>query len=175
MIITQETIAKVKKVSTALFDDEEAEKIMLLHKELLLISMENNNSDEVGMLVNLMDWSKIVIYGIENGISLRKVPQAMNLVCTAPKNSLLFLHNHPRNSVFSRTDLESFLATDSILTLTVVCNNGVQYFLTKMARFDKYEALVYYDTVHEMFTSGVIKEFLKTCGRVGLEFNYGGV
>ena len=93
--------------------------------------MKNNNSNEVGMLVSLIDWKYIVICGTENGISLGTVPQAKELVCTAPRNSLLFLHNHPKNSIFSETDLESFLTADSILMATVVCNNGKQYFLAK--------------------------------------------
>lgn len=127
--ITQAAINNVRKIELNGFDKEELLQIQTLHKELLRYSMRNNDSNEVGMLVSLIDWKYIVICGTENGISLSVVPQAKELVCTAPRNSLLFLHNHPKNSTFSETDLESFLTADSILMATVVCNNGKQYFL----------------------------------------------
>lgn len=174
MQITQEIIDSVRTVYLDGFDNEESEKIQALHKELLRYSMKNNDSNEVGMLVSIMDWKYIVICGTENGISLGTVPQAKELVCTAPRNSLLFLHNHPKNSIFSETDLESFLTADSILMATVVCNNGRQYFLTKTSLFDKHKALVYYDKVYDLTEEGSVREFLRTCKKVGLDYNYGG-
>lgn len=174
MQITQVAIDNVKKINLNGFDKEEVQQIQMLHKELLRYSMKNNNSNEVGMLVSLIDWKYIVICGTENGISLGTVPQAKELVCTAPRNSLLFLHNHPKNSIFSETDLESFLTADSILMATVVCNNGKQYFLAKTPLFDKYKALVYYDEVYELTEEGSVKEFLRTCKKAGLDYNYGG-
>lgn len=174
MQITHETVDSVRKISMDGFDNEELEKIQSLHKELLRYAMKNNDSNEVGMLVSLIDWKYIVVCGSENGISLGTVPKARELVCTAPKNSLLFLHNHPKNTAFSETDLESFLTADSILMVTVVCNNGRQFFLSKTAQFDKYKALVYYDEVYGITEEGSVKEFLRTCKKAGLDYNYGG-
>lgn len=174
MQITQTVIDSLRKIKLDGFDEDELQKIQTLHKKLLKYSMKNNNSNEVGMLVNLTDWKYIVILGTENGISLSTVPQAKELVCTAPRNSLLFLHNHPKNSIFSETDLESFLTADSILMATVVCNNGRQYFLIKTALFDKYKALVYYDEMYDLTKEGSVKEFLRTCKKAGLDYNYGG-
>ena len=88
MQITQKSIDKIKKISLREFDDEESGRIQLLHKELLRISMMDNDSNEIGMLVNLLDWEYITVFGTENGISLAKVLDAKELVCTAPKNSL---------------------------------------------------------------------------------------
>lgn len=126
------------------------------------------------MLVKLINWEYITICGTENGISLASIPQARELVCTAPKNSLLFLHNHPKNTTFSETDLESFLTADSIWMVTVVCNNGRQFFLSKTVQFDKFQALVYYDDVYGLSEEGSVKEFLRTCKKVGLDYSYGG-
>lgn len=174
MQITQKAIDNVRKIELNGFDKEELQRIQTLHKELLGYSMKNNDSNEVGMLVSLTDWKYIVICGTENGISLSTVPKAKELVCTAPRNSLLFLHNHPKNSTFSETDLESFLTADSILMATVVCNNGKQYFLIKTPIFDKYKALVYYDEVYDLTEKESVKEFLRTCKKAGLDYNYGG-
>lgn len=174
MIIIPETIHHVRKISLAEFDEEETEKIQALHKELLGISMKKNDSNEVGLLVNLVNWEYLTVYGTENGISLSGVSDAKELLCTAPKSSLIFLHNHPKNSTFSEIDLESFLTADSLLMVTVIGNNGRQHFLIKTLLFDKYNALLHYNEVYESTGNGSIKEFLRTCKKVGLAYYYGG-
>lgn len=78
MLITQKAIDNLRKFPLQEFDDKEAEKYNYC--------------------------TNITVYGMEDGISLRTVPQAKELVCTPPKNSLIFLHNHPRNSIFSKVD-----------------------------------------------------------------------
>lgn len=79
MEITQAAINKANCVALSEFDGEETEKIQSLHKELLSISMKKNDSNEVGLLINLINWEYLIIYGTENGISLRTVPQAKEL------------------------------------------------------------------------------------------------
>ncbi len=174
LIITQNDIDHVKLINLDYFDHDECVIIQNLHKELLRLSQRNNDSNEVGILVNLCNWSHTVIYGVENGITLRNVPYAKELITTAPKNSLLFFHNHPNCSIFSEKDLESFLTSDSILMISVVCNNGRLYFLIKTEFFEKEQAMIYYESVFDSPESGSIKEFIRTCKKVGLHFKYGG-
>lgn len=174
MMIGQEDIDNIKRIDIPDFDDEESEIIKELHKKLLKRSMNKNDSNEVGMLVNLQDWTNIMINGTENGVTLKKDKAASNLICTAPKNSLLFFHNHPKNSCFSEKDLESFMISDAIKMMSVVCNNGRLYYLIKMGTFDKCEALMHYETIYSKIESGSVKEFLRTCSKVGLKFIYGG-
>ena len=174
MMISQENIDAVKNVVIPGFEYDEIEKIGDMHKRLLKRAMQKNCSNEVGMLVNLQDWSDIMIDGTENGITLRENKAAHELLCSAPKDSLLFFHNHPRNSCFSEIDLESFMTSDSILMMSVVCNSGKMYFLIKSDTFDKFAALTYYDTIYENIERGSVKEFLRKCSKVGLKFIYGG-
>ena len=174
MFITQKNIDAIKRISIPGFDDEEIETIKELHKKLLKKSMNKNKSNEVGMLVNLQDWSDIMITGTENGVTLKDNKTAYDLLCTAPKNSLLFFHNHPKNSCFSERDLESFLTSDAIVMISVVCNSGRLYYLLKMDTFDKSTALFYYDKIYEVTESGSVQEFLRTCSSIGLKFLYGG-
>lgn len=174
MFITQKNIDAIKRISIPGFDDEEIETIKELHKKLLKKSMNKNKSNEVGMLVNLQDWSDIMITGTENGVTLKDNKTAYDLLCTAPKNSLLFFHNHPKNSCFSERDLESFLTSDAIVMISVVCNSGRLYYLLKMDTFDKNTALFYYDKIYEVTESGSVQEFLRTCSLIGLKFLYGG-
>ena len=174
MVICQENIGNIKRINIPDFDDEERDIIKELHRKLLKRSMNKNDSNEVGMLVNLQDWTDIIVNGTEDGIRLKEDKKAFDLICTAPKNSLLFFHNHPKNSCFSERDLESFMTSDAIKMMSVVCNNGRLYYLIKMDTFDKCEALIYYRTIYSKTESGSVKEFLRTCSKVGLKFIYGG-
>ena len=49
---------------------------------------------------------------------------------------LVVLHNHPRNSSFSVTDLMLFKNCNDIKTLTIVKNNGDVEYITKSKDFD---------------------------------------
>lgn len=174
LVITQRNIDAIKRINIPGFDDDEIDIIRDLHKKLLNRAMNKNKSNEVGMLVNLQDWSDIMVDGTENGITLKNVTKAYELLCTAPKNSLLFFHNHPKNSCFSERDLESFLTSEAIIMMSVVCNNGRLYYLIKTNTFDKDIALFQYDRIYEETESGSVQEFLRTCGSIGLKFFYGG-
>ena len=90
MFITQKNIDAIKRISIPGFDDEEIETIKELHKKLLKKSMNKNKSNEVGMLVNLQDWSDIMITGTENGVTLKDNKTAYDLLCTAPKTVCYF-------------------------------------------------------------------------------------
>jgi hypothetical protein len=172
--ITDETIQKMRVVEIKGFDREELEKINRLQKEVLCESEKNNKSNEVGILLNLLDWTYVVVYGNETGISLRQNDKAKRLLLMAPGHSLIFLHNHPKNSGFSERDIETFLTADTILMMSVACNNGRQYFLKKEADFDKNYALQFYEEIFENTESGSVKEFLRVCGKVNLKYVYGG-
>jgi hypothetical protein len=172
--ITDETIQKMRVVEIKGFDREELEKINRLQKEVLCESEKNNKSNEVGILLNLLDWTYVVVYGNETGISLRQNDKAKRLLLMAPGHSLIFLHNHPKNSGFSERDIETFLTADTILMMSVACNNGRQYFLKKEADFDKNFALQFYEKIFEDTENGSVKEFLRVCGKVNLKYIYGG-
>lgn len=48
------------------------------------------------------------------------------------------------------------------------------HFLIKLGDFDKGRALEYYDELFENAEGSSVKEFLRTCRKVGLRFIYGG-
>ena len=108
-------------------------------------------------------------------IELKNVPEARDMFYTSPKNSLIFIHNHPKNSTFSEVDLKSFLAADSLLMMTVVCNNGRIYSLTKEEGFDDFEAISYYNSIFDSvnYEDSAVAEFLRTCSKVKLIYGYG--
>jgi hypothetical protein len=172
--ISKNIISNLHVVKIDGFDEKEILKINDIQKELLSKSKNNNNSDEVGILLNLIDWTYVTIYGNSKGISLGTNSEAKFLLYTAPRNSLLFFHNHPKNSIFSERDIETFLTADGIMMVSVVCNNGRQFFLIKEKDFDKNFALQYYEMIFNSSNNGNVREFLRTCSKANLKFIYGG-
>ena len=51
------------------------------------------------------------------------------------------MHNHPRNSSYSDTDIAFLLGSDNIKSLSIVKNNGFVEILTKTSKFNK-DALI---------------------------------
>ena len=51
------------------------------------------------------------------------------------------MHNHPRNSSYSFSDIIEFIRNDSIKTMTIVKNSGGVEVLTKTGSFNKLELL----------------------------------
>ena len=60
------------------------------------------------------------------------------------------------------------------LIITQDSIDRIKSFLTKTELFEKEQAMIYYESVFDKFESGSIKEFLRTCKKVGLSFKYGG-
>ena len=148
MLICQSNIDHVKCVDIIDFDHEECKMIQEMHKKLLNHAMHHNNSNEVGMVVELCnEWLYTLIKGTEDGISIKNVDAIKELMETSPRNSLLFFHNHPKNSLFSERDLDSFISSDAIKMISVIGNNGQLYFLVKLENFSKETALIKYDEI----------------------------
>ena len=54
---------------------------------------------------------------------------------------LTVMHNHPRNSSYSDTDIAFLISSDSVKTLTIVKNNGKVEILTKTSNYNKQTAI----------------------------------
>lgn len=65
----------------------------------------------------------------------------------SPKNSLLFMHNHPSTGTFSAEDFKMFCNNDSIYAMTVVGNDGGIYVLIKNIGFNPSNALRVYGSL----------------------------
>lgn len=173
--ITDDVIDSVMRIRIPVFDNEENKLIQYFQQELLRVSKRKNNSNEVGCLISMSDWSPRFILGNENSITLADDSVCYRKVKESPKNSLIFMHNHPRNTIFSETDLRSFFKADSIWIMTVICNNGRIHMLMKDSFFQPVSAEIEYNrqVVLQSDTSAV-KRFLRTCRKWGLHYKYGG-
>lgn len=114
-------------------------------REALDVSMKKNNSNEVGFFWNLNNLEEVfVIKGSQKSITMSDTI-VRNWIKTAPKYSIVVMHNHPRNGLFSGADLKSFVDYVSIYAMTAVCNDGTIYTIYKTSEFDPIALMVYYN------------------------------
>lgn len=125
--ITDSSIKKVEKPDSKEYTDEQCEKIQEQHKELLEYSRSQNGNNEVAFVFDSNFGNRKEFRGKDD-----------NLVFDSPVygKDLFVMHNHPRNSSFSDTDMVFFLTNDSVKTLSIVKNNGKTEIITKKANFD---------------------------------------
>lgn len=110
---------------------------------------------------------------IENIARVRMFNDAFmdNWIKIAPVNSVVVMHNHPRNGLFSGADLKSFSTYNSIYAMTAVCNDGTIYMMKKTEKFDPFVLMMYYSIGirHGKEFSG-IKNVAKNASKIGIVY-----
>lgn len=171
MLITPDIIDKVPCTKIFGMNSEENRYIQCLHKELLQVSMRKNKSNEVGFLVDVTTWNKIVLFGNEHGIIMDMYPDAKTLLENAPNRHLIFLHNHPNNSCFSGKDLSSFCRHNSLALITAIQNDGNIHVLAKNINFYPNATLFEYNKGVERQKG--VENVLQQTQRLGILYKYG--
>jgi hypothetical protein len=129
--ITDAAIDRVPLVNISGYTEEQCAKIQALHRELLEESRKENGGNEVAYVLDSMLDGKKSFYGEDDKIDFGYL-YGKNLV---------ILHNHPRNSSYSFSDLVEFFGSDQVQTLTIVKNNGRVETLTKLSEYNTESAM----------------------------------
>lgn len=132
--ITDSTINKIPNVQSVIYSKDETNIINFQHKKLLKLSMQNGNSEVAFLLNNKLEKIGEFI-GNETEVDLG------NSVYGKGKN-LFVMHNHPRNSGFSLSDIQTFLSVDNIKTISIVKNNGGVELITKGKTYSKKDSYI---------------------------------
>lgn len=153
--ITPQAIEKVPLVNIPALSDVENRNIQLMHKQLLEDAMKNNHSNEVAYILFKNGVSKV--YGTENTVDFAKSHETDLLLKLSPERSLDVLHNHPKGSTFSMEDIDFFVRTNSVRSLTIVTNQGkVMYLIkTKKVSIQKMVESLYNLTYSNDLTSNI--------------------
>lgn len=96
---------------------------------MLKYSRDNNGNKEVAFVFRSDFSDRTEHKGSENRLDLGNS-------LTGKGSGLFVMHNHPRNSSYSTTDIDLFAGNDVIKTLTIVKNNGKVETLTKGTSFN---------------------------------------
>jgi len=130
--ITDSSIKRVPKVEISGYTDEQCEAIQKQHKELLEYSRQNNDNKEVAFVFN---------NDLTNRREFTGADDRLDFGTSLYGKDLFVMHNHPRNSSYSDTDIAFLLGSDNIKSLSIVKNNGFVEILTKTSKFNK-DALI---------------------------------
>ena len=169
-VITEETISRIPKVK-AFSDEDMNDKLFEHHANLLRKAMNKNESNEVGLFWNLNDVEAecLEIYGKINGFNMRDNEDVYKLVNDpASFLSVIVMHNHPRNGLFSSVDLKTFADFDSIYMLTAVCNDGTIYMIRKEMNFNPFLLEKYYNEGAKTSVIKANEERMRKAKKMGL-------
>lgn len=148
--ITDNAIEKVPKVKIDGYSDEQCKIIQQEHKNLLDYSRANNDNKEVAFVFNGDLTNRREFLGEDDRLDLGNELYGRDL---------FVMHNHPRNSSYSITDLIFFGNNNNIKTLTIVKNNGNIEYLTKSKDFNLQKFKLEYDRLYrKIVTSDSDKE-----------------
>lgn len=157
--ITEQAIEKVPYINIDGFTNEQCKFIQEQHKELLQYARDNNSGNEVAFVFRNDLTDRNEVKGSADRLDLGKA-------LVGKGTGLVVMHNHPRNSSYSTTDIDLFAGNNAIKTLTIVKNNGKVEILTKGANFDLSVFQKEYNRLYKKIvvsnTKGEKDKFVKT-------------
>ncbi len=179
ILITDEAINKVPLVQYKEIPESEYLMLQELAKEVLIVSKNENDSNEVALTYSL-DYRNLIAEGKEYiGVALgdeHSVDPCINttsyhLITTSLECVVIVLHNHPSLSKFSLEDIKFFLINGSVKMMVVVTNLGSISYLVKRDRFYRKKAIEIYNHAISLHNEGsdihdyqkAVSYFLSNC------------
>jgi len=169
--INEDTINRITKIK-AFENDVMNELLYQNHKKLLMRAMNKNKSHEVGLFWDLSNYEEecLEILGKVNGFSMKDNPKVYDLVANSRNLlSVVVMHNHPRNGLFSSQDIDTFATFDTIFLLTAVCNDGNIYMIRKEQNFNPLLLMQYYNDGAELSKKLSMDEKIRKAKKKGID------
>ena len=187
IMITDAAIRKVPRVKYKNIPESQYSTIQELARNVLRISKNENNSNEVAITYGMDSVDRIqkgeeyigVALGSEHGVDPISNTTAYHLVSSAEECIVIVLHNHPSLSDFSLSDVQFLLQYASVKMMVVVTNLGSISYLVKGKgyAYDKAVAL-FNEAVGSNNEAKDLKglqkaadRFLKNCNMVGIDYD----
>ena len=153
IMITDEAINKIPRIKYRDIPENEYDNLWDLAKNVLKISKEENNSNEVAITYSLDNAKLIeqgeryigVALGGEHTVDPLSDTTAYHLVSSVKKCVVIVLHNHPSLSDFSLTDVQFLLKYDNIKMMVVITNLGSISYLVKGGKYDLEKAIALFN------------------------------
>lgn len=187
IMITDEAIRKVPKIKYKNIPENEYDTIQELARNVLLISKNENNSNEVAVTYGMNSMNQIkegkdyigVALGSEHGVDPLSSTISYHLVASSKECVVIVLHNHPSLSDFSLSDVQFLLRYASVRMMVVVTNLGSISYLVKDEKFDYEKAVALFnEAVNSNNEARDLKglqkaadQFLKNCHMAGIVYD----
>lgn len=186
IMITDEAVEKVPLVKYKEIPETEYLMLQELAKEVLIVSKNDNDSNEVALTYSL-DYRNLIAEGKEfMGIALgdeHSVDPCMNtvshhLITASFECIVIVLHNHPSLSKFSLEDVKFFLSNGTVKMMVVVTNLGGISYLVKKDSYDRKKAIEIYSHSVNVHNEGsgihdyqkAVSYFLKNCHEANIVY-----
>jgi len=181
--ITDIAISKVPFVKYKGFDDSKNEIMRNLAMDLLLVSKDENDSNEVAFTCDLSRENPLdevgVAFGSEHEIDILSDTLSNHLIVSEKPVAVVVLHNHPSTQTFSLQDIHFFLQYTKIAVMVVVSNQGKIHYLMRDDNYNLEDAFeLFKECIHELEPGSSPKDlylsalsFLAKCSEVGLYYS----
>lgn len=186
IMITDEAIDKVPRVQYKGIPETEYDNLRELAKQVLQISKDENDSNEVALTYSLESIQLIekgerylgIALGGEHDVDPLSDSTSYHLIRTSRDCVVLVLHNHPSLSAFSLSDIQFLLRYETVKMMVVVTNLGSISYLVKNHRYSFEKAVILFNEAIDLNNKAKnIKDlqdaadyFLKNCYNVGINY-----
>ncbi len=187
IIITDEAINKIPRIKYRGIPESEYDNLWDLAKNVLKISKEENDSNEVAITYSLDSVKLIeqgeryigIALGSEHDVDPLSDTTAYHLISSTEECVVIVLHNHPSLSDFSLTDVQFFLRYDNVKMMVVITNLGSISYLVKSKKYNLKKAIILFnESVDKNNEAENLKDlqnaanyFLKNSYMVGIDYD----
>lgn len=186
IMITDEAIDRVPRIRYKEIPEAEYDNLQELAKQLLQISKDENDSNEVAVTYSLESARMIekgerylgIALGAEHAVDPLSDATSYHLICASADCVVLVLHNHPSLSAFSLSDIQFLLRYETVKMMVVITNLGQVSYLVKNAKYDFEKAVILLNEAADLTNKAKnIRDlqdaadfFLKNCYTVGINY-----
>ncbi len=187
IMITDEAINKIPRIQYRDIPESEYDNLWDLAKNVLKISKEENDSNEVAITYSLSSAKLIklgekyigVALGTEHDVDPLSNTTAYHLISSTKECVVIVLHNHPSLSDFSLSDIQFLLKYETVKMMIVVTNLGSISYLVKSKNYNFEEAVALFnEAVDKNNRANNLKDlqdaaayFLKNSYNIGIDYD----
>lgn len=143
--ITDIAIDKVPFIRYQGFSDNQNHIMRELAQEVLTVSKDENNSNEVAITCDLGVDNPLEVYGVsfgtEHEVDVRADTLSNHILVSQKSVAVVILHNHPSTQTFSIQDIRFFIEFSALEVMVVVSNQGTVHYLKREDGYDLNKAV----------------------------------
>lgn len=180
--ITDVAINKVPYIEYRGYDEERCKIMQELAKNVLLLSKEENDSNEVAITCDLGIENPLEQFGISMGteheVDILADTLSNHIIVSQESVAVVILHNYPSTQTFSLQDIQFFLQYPMLEVMVVVSNQGTVHYIMRENGYDYRKAFqLFKECISDLSPESPVMEqylsalsFLAKCSEVGLYY-----
>lgn len=143
--ITDIAINKVPFIQYKGFTNRQNHIMRELAQEVLTVSKNENDSNEVAITCDLGMDNPLEVYGVsfgtEHEVDVRADTLSNHILVSQRSVAVVILHNHPSTQTFSIQDIRFFIEFSTLEVMVVVSNQGAIHYLKRDDSYDLKKAV----------------------------------